>query len=255
MKSIDLNCDMGEMPEALADGSQERLMRYVSSANIACGGHAGSVETMYATVEQATRYGVSIGAHPGYEDRTNFGRKELQLTPQQISGSVYGQILALGQIARSFGAVVAHVKAHGALYNQAARNREIARAIAEGVNRWRGDVVLVGLCGSVMLDEFRAAGFRVAAEAFADRRYEKNGTLRSRKFANALLQDPWEAAEQALRIVTEGTVIAADGSTVSLEADTICIHSDTQGAPGIAASIRQRLNEAGVVVSPLATAK
>jgi 5-oxoprolinase (ATP-hydrolysing) subunit A len=255
MKSIDLNCDMGELAEALANGSQEGQMRYISSANIACGGHAGSVEMMRATVEQAIRYGLSIGAHPGYEDPANFGRKELQLTPQEISGSVYRQILALEQIARPFGVAVAHVKAHGALYNQAAHSREIARAIAEGVKRWRSDVVLIGLCGSVMLDEFRAAGFAVAAEAFADRRYEGNGTLRSRKFADALLQDPQEAAEQALRIVTRGTITAADGSTFSLEADTICIHSDAPGAPEIAATVRQRLNEAGVVVSPLATTK
>jgi 5-oxoprolinase (ATP-hydrolysing) subunit A len=252
MKSIDLNCDMGEMPEALNDGTQELLMRYISSANIACGGHAGNAEMMHATVEQALRHGVSIGAHPGYEDRANFGRKELQLTPQQISSSVYGQIIALEQIARQCGATIVQVKAHGALYNQAARSREIARAIAEGVKRWRCDVVLVGLCGSVMLDEFRAGGFPVAAEAFADRRYEPDGTLRSRKYADALLQDPEEAADQALRIVTESNVIATDGSTVSLHAETICIHSDTPGAPQIAAAVQRHLNEADVAIRPLA---
>jgi 5-oxoprolinase (ATP-hydrolysing) subunit A len=252
MKSIDLNCDMGEMADLLADGTQELLMRYISSANIACGGHAGNAEMMRATVEQASRYGVSIGAHPGYEDRESFGRKELQLTPKQMSDSVYRQIIALEQIARQCGATIAHVKAHGALYNQAARGRGIAHAIAEGVRRWGNVVVLVGLCGSVMLDEFRVAGFPVAAEAFADRRYESDGTLRSRKYSDALLQDPEEAAEQAFRIVSESGVIAADGSAVLLHADTICIHSDTPGAPQIAAAVRRRLNEAGVSIRPLA---
>lgn len=252
MKSIDLNCDMGEMPETLSDGTQESLMRYVSSANIACGAHAGNAEMMRATAEQASRHGIAIGAHPGYDDRENFGRKALQLTAQQICSSVYGQIVTLEQIARQCSATIVHVKAHGALYNQAAGNREIARAIAEGVKRWRGDVVLVGLCGSVMLDEFRALGFPLAAEAFADRRYESDGTLRSRKHADALLQDPQEAAEQALRIVTESGVIASDGRTVSLHADTICIHSDTPGAPQIAEAVHRRLKEAGVAIRPLA---
>lgn len=251
MKSIDLNCDIGEMPEALIDGTQELLMRYISSANIACGAHAGNAGMMRASIEQALRHGVSIGAHPSYEDRANFGRKELQLTAQQISGSVYGQIIALEQTAQQCGATIVHVKAHGALYNQAARKFEIARAIADGVKRWRYDVVLVGLCGSVMLDEFRSLGFPVAAEAFADRRYEPDGTLRSRKYVDALLQDPEEAAEQALRIVTENKVIATDGGRVSVHANTICIHSDTPSAPQIAAAVRRRLNAANVAIRPL----
>lgn len=252
MKLIDLNCDMGEMPEALTEGTQEMLMRYITSANIACGAHAGSAEMMRATVRQALQHGVSIGAHPGYEDRANFGRKGLQLTAQQIASSVYEQIIALEQIARQYGATIVHVKAHGALYNQAARKREIARAIAEGVKRWRSNVVLVGLCGSLMLNEFRVAGFPLALEAYADRRYEPDGTLRSRKCADALLQDPEEAAAQALRIAAERRVIATDGSTISLNADTICIHSDTPGAPQIAAAVQRRLTEAGVSIKPLA---
>src|SRR5580658_7814511 len=137
MNSIDLNCDMGEMPEAVADGSQEALMQYVSSVNVACGGHAGDEATMRETVQQALRHGVSLGAHPGYEDRADFGRKELQLMPEEIARMVHRQILALAEIAEHYGAWISHVKAHGALYNQAARNRQIARAIAEGVRRWK----------------------------------------------------------------------------------------------------------------------
>jgi 5-oxoprolinase (ATP-hydrolysing) subunit A len=255
MKCIDLNCDMGEIPEALADGSQEALMQFVSSANIACGGHAGDPQMMRTTIEQAQRRKVAVGAHPGYEDRTNFGRIELQLTPEQVSASVHKQILALEEIAQQCGARIGHVKPHGALYNQAARNREIARAIAEGVRRWKRDVILVGLAGSAMLEEFRAAGFPVAAEAFADRRYERDGSLRARKFEDAMLQDPEQAAEQALRIVAQGSVIAADGSSIPLHADTICIHGDTPGAVEIAAAVHRRLTQAGITIEAMVAEK
>jgi 5-oxoprolinase (ATP-hydrolysing) subunit A len=252
MKSIDLNCDMGEMPEAIADGTQEALMRYISSANVACGGHAGDAKTMRATIEQALRHGVSIGAHPGYEDPANFGRKEMQLAPEEIARSVHRQILALETIARQCGAKIDHVKAHGALYNQASRDRKIASAIAEGVRRWKTGVILVGLAGSLMIEEFRVAGFAVAAEGFADRRYEKDGSLRSRKFADALLHNPEEAADQALRIVEQGKVNAADGSAVSLVAQTICIHGDTPGALQIATRVHRRLDGVGITIKATA---
>jgi UPF0271 protein len=255
MKCIDLNCDMGEMPETLADGSQEALMKYVSSANIACGGHAGDAQTMRTTVEQALHKTIAIGAHPGYEDRANFGRINLQLTPEQISTSVHRQILALERIAQQLGTRIIHVKPHGALYNQAARNREIARAIAEGVRRWRTDVILVALAGSVMLEEFRSAGFSVAAEAFADRRYEADGSLRSREYEDALLGDPRQAAEQALRIVEQDSVIAADGSSIVIRADTICIHGDAPRALETAAAVHRCLAEAGITVRALSKGK
>jgi len=246
MKRIDLNCDMGELPEAIADGTQEALMQYVSSVNIACGGHAGDRPMMRATIEQALLHGVSVGAHPGYEDRTNFGRIELPLAPKQISISIERQILALENVANKCGARIVHVKPHGALYNRAARNRETAQAIADGVRRWRSDVVLIGLAGSVMLEVFHDAGFVVAAEAFADRRYEKDGSLRSRKFDDALFRDPQQAAEQALRIAEEGKVIAADGTAFSLAVQTICIHSDTPGALAIAKAVHGRFKNVGI---------
>jgi UPF0271 protein len=249
---IDLNCDMGELPEAIADGTQEAVMRSLTSVNIACGGHAGDDQTMKATIEQAMRWKLAIGAHPGYPDRENFGRLELKMPAREIADSVFEQVRALAEVAARCGARVVHVKPHGALYNQAARDREIAEAIAVGVGRWRRDVVLVGLAGSSMLDVFREAGFAVAAEAFADRRYEADGTLRSRKYRkyeDALIRDPEEAGRQALRIVERSSVLAFDGMEVPIDAQTICIHGDTPGAPNIAAAVTRTLRGAGVRIA------
>jgi 5-oxoprolinase (ATP-hydrolysing) subunit A len=251
MKRIDLNSDMGEMPEAIADGTQESLMRSLTSVSIACGGHAGDDHMMQATIDQALRHKIAIGAHPSYPDRTNFGRLEMALSPEAISDSVFEQTRRLAQIAARSGARIVHVKAHGALYNQAARDSTIAKAIARGVARWSQDAVLIGLAASSMLDVFRNAGFRVASEAFADRRYEPDGSLRSRKFPDALISDPEQAARQALRIAEHGSVLAHDGSNVCVTAQTICIHSDTPGAPEIAAAVAAALRQAGIALLPL----
>ena len=223
LNMIDLNCDMGELPEAIADGSQERLMPYLTSVNVACGGHAGDELTMAATIRQASKWRLRLGAHPGYPDRANFGRLELRLAPEQIADTVFQQVRALAAIADRYGMLVFHVKPHGALYNQAAYDTAIALAIANGIKRWSPDVTLVGLAGSPMLKVFRKAGFPVAAEAFADRRYEPDGTLRSRRFHDALIRDPESAAEQAWRIAEKRCVIASDGSQVPIDAQTICI--------------------------------
>jgi UPF0271 protein len=251
MKRMDLNCDMGEFTDAIIDGTQESLMPSLTSLNIACGGHAGDAQTMKTTVEQALRWSLAVGAHPGYPDRANFGRLELNLPPKAVADSVFEQVRALAKIAADCGAAVTHVKPHGALYNQAVGNRVLAEAIADGVARWNRDVILVGLAGSLMLGVFREAGFRVAAEAFADRRYEANGTLRSRKFADALIRDPAEAGRQALRIAERNTVIARDGTEVAVSAQTICIHGDTPGASKIAAAVAQTLRQAGVELEAL----
>jgi len=248
MKRIDLNCDMGELPEAIADGTQEALLRSVTSVNIACGGHAGDEQTMKTTIEQAQRWKVAIGAHPGYADRANFGRLELRLPLKEIADSIFEQVCALDEVAKRCGARLIHVKPHGALYNQAVHNRELAEAIAEGVGRWRRDVVLVGLAGSPLLEVFKKTGFAIAAEAFADRRYEADGTLRSRKFDDALIRDPEEAALQALGMVERRVVIACDGTEVAVDAQTLCIHGDTPGAPEIAATVARTLRESGVTL-------
>jgi len=239
---------MGELPEAIADGTQESLMPSLTSVNIACGGHAGDAHTMKTTIEQAIRWKLAIGAHPGYPDRANFGRLEWKLPAEAIATSVFEQVRALAGIAAGCGVRLAHVKPHGALYNQAVRNREIAGAIAKGVARWNRDMVLVGLAGSPMLEVFQEAGFAIAAEAFADRRYEPDGTLRSRKFEDALIRDSEEAGRQALSIFKRGVAIAGDGTEVAVDAQTICIHGDTPGAPEIAAAVARILRGAGVAL-------
>jgi UPF0271 protein len=248
---IDLNCDMGEMPEAIVDGTQEALMLSITSANVACGGHAGDAETMRLTIEQALRHGVAVGAHPGYPDRENFGRLELNMGAEEVAQSVFEQVSALAKVAKACGSPVTHVKPHGALYNQAVKNRELAAAIASGVARWNREVVLVGLAGSLMLNVFREAGFAVAAEAFADRQYEPDGTLRSRKFEDALLREPEKAARQALRMVERGLATASDGSDVAVVPQTICIHGDTPGATEIAAEVARVLRDASVTLKGL----
>ncbi|HKE34996.1 MAG TPA: 5-oxoprolinase subunit PxpA [Candidatus Acidoferrum sp.] len=249
MTRIDLNCDMGELPEAIADGTQEALLRSITSANVACGGHAGDERTMHTTIEQAMRAGVAVGAHPGYPDRENFGRLELKMSAEAVANSIYEQVRALAGVAAKCGAKLVHVKPHGALYNQAVKNRELAEAIAQGVAKLSKDLVLMGLAESPMLGVFREAGFAVAAEAFADRRYEPDGTLRSRKFENALIRDPAEAAKQALSIAQRGMVTAHDGTVVKLTAQTICIHGDTPGSVQIAVAVAQALRRAKVTLT------
>jgi UPF0271 protein len=223
---MDLNCDMGELEDARHEAA---LMEYVTSANIACGGHAGDEASMERTARLAIARGVRIGAHPGYPDRANFGRIAIPMPPAEIERMVRRQIERLDAVVRSLGGRVVHVKPHGALYNVAVRNTEVARAIAGGVAAWDPSVTLFGLAGSAMLDVWRQMGFCVAAEAFADRRYEPDGTLRPRQFADALITDPREAARQALRFAREGNV------------QTICVHGDTPGAVDILKACREAL--------------
>ena len=251
MKRIDLNCDMGELPDAIADGTQEALLRSITSANVACGGHAGDERTMRTTIEQALRAGVAVGAHPGYPDRENFGRLEWKASAEAVADAIYDQVRALAEVAAKCGTRLVHVKPHGALYNQAVKSRELAEAIAKGVAKCSKNLVLMGLADSPMLDVFREAGFAVAAEAFADRRYEPDGTLRSRKFENALIRDPAEAGKQALGIAQRGVVTARDGTEVKLSAQTICIHGDTPGAVEIAAAVARTLRDAGLQIAAL----
>lgn len=251
MKRIDLNCDLGEIPTAVTDGTQEALMASITSANIACGGHAGDDETMEATIRQALRHGLAIGAHPGYADRDHFGRLEMKLPPHEIADLVFRQVTNFARIAADCDAPVVHVKAHGALYNQAVRDPAICRAIVQGVGDWNTHVVLVGLAGSPMLTAFRQSGFRVAGEAFADRRYESDGSLRHRSHANALIRDADAAAEQALQIVERGSVTSVDGIDIPIDAQTICIHGDTPGATAIAAAVANKLRAAGIELKGL----
>jgi len=251
LQRMDLNCDMGEIPEAIADGSQESLMQWITSVNIACGGHAGDAQTMEATIRQAQKHKLAIGAHPGYPDRENFGRFELKLSSSEVSDFVFEQVSALAAIAEKLSAKIRHVKPHGALYNQAVHNAELAAAIAAGVARWNKGVVLVGLADSPMLDVFRREGFAVAAEAFADRLYEPDGTLRARKYDDALIRDPEAAGKQAVSIATRSALVARGGKEIPVHAQTLCIHGDTPGSDKIAAVVAKALRAAGVTVQPL----
>ena len=251
MTSVDLNCDMGEIPEAIVDGTQESSMNSITSVNIACGGHAGDEETMRTTIQQALRWKLAIGAHPGYPDRKNFGRVNLQLPLAEIERTVFQQVRALSIVAASLDATIVHVKPHGQLYNQAAADAGLAGAIAKGVARYSKDVILVGLAGAPMLEVFQNEGFAVAGEAFADRTYEPDGTLRSRNFDDALIRDPAKAAEQALRIARDGQAVASNGATLRVTARTICIHGDTPSAPKVAAAVAKTLREGGVRLLPL----
>ncbi len=223
---IDLNCDMGELEDSAHEAA---LMQFITSANIACGGHAGDDAIMERTARLALERGVRIGAHPGYPDRANFGRIEMPMAPAEIASTVREQIERLDAIVRRLGGEIVHVKPHGALYNVAVRDREVARAIGDGVAQWNARVPVFGLAGSPMLEVWREMGLSAVAEAFADRRYEPDGTLRSRKFPDALITDPEAAAAQALRLAREGT------------AQTICVHGDTPGAVGILKACREAL--------------
>ncbi len=242
--AVDLNADVGEGMD------DQALLPYLTSANVACGLHAGDPTVMDTTVLEALERGVCVGAHPGYADRENFGRVRMEISPEAVESLVLYQIAALEGFVRSRGGALTHVKPHGALYHAGAESAEVARAIVRGVRRARPDLVLVGQPGSRMLEAAREAGLPVAAEAFADRRYRADGTLVPRSEKGALLTDPDEAAEQAMHLARDRFVLAEDGSRVEVDADTICLHGDTPGAPGIARRIRERFRREGVAVAP-----
>lgn len=251
MTRIDLNADVGELPERLIDGSEAALLRCLSSANVACGGHAGDAASMAAVARLCRELHVALGAHPSYPDRANFGRRRLPMTPAEIVDSVAAQVQKLAAIATAAGVELTHLKPHGALYHAAAEDEAVAEAVALAAAQNSRALVLVGRAGSRGLEIYRAAGFRVAAEAFADRRYEPDGTLRARDRPGALLTDPADVAAQALSILNEGSVRTESGERCALQADTLCLHGDTPGAEHLAAALRRRLESAGVRVAPL----
>ena len=249
--NVDLNADIGESFGVYKTGSDEQLLRAISSGSIACGFHAGDPSVMRRTVRLAAGAGVSIGAHPGFPDLAGFGRREMNIDPGEIADLVLYQIGALGAIARAEGTAIRHVKPHGALYNMSVRRVDIAEAIARAVASFDADLVLVGLPGSELLSAGSRLGLRVAAEAFADRSYEGDGSLTPRHLAGAVLSEPGRAAERAVRMVRDGQVVARDGSTFPVRVDTICVHGDTPGAPQLAAAVRAGLEDAGITVTAL----
>lgn len=251
MPTIDLNADCGESFGRWTLGEDGALLRHVTSANIACGAHAGDPDVMRATVRLCVAHRVTIGAHPGYPDMQGFGRRVLPMTPAEIFNAVLAQIGALAAIAKAEGAALRHVKAHGALYNHAALNAPIARAIADAVATFDRSLIFVGLAGSGLITAGRLAGLRVAAEAFADRAYEPDGTLRDRKQPGSMLEDEAAALAQALSIARDHAVTAFDGTRLALHADTLCLHGDTAGAAQRARFLRAGLEAGNVNVAAL----
>ncbi len=245
--SIDLNADVGE-----GFNSDAELVPLVTSVNIACGAHAGDRATMREAVALALRHGTAIGAHPGFADRENFGRKELSINPAAAAGLVLGQTRMLQEIAAELGGRVGHVKLHGALYNMAARDPALADAIAgalaEDARRSGVPWVLVALAGSVLASAGRKRGLRVVGEAFADRTYRGDGSLTPRTEPGAVIADEGAAAAQALRIAAHGSVVGADGTEVAVDAETICLHGDGPSAVEFARRIRRDLEAAGIGV-------
>ncbi|SPR96010.1 5-oxoprolinase subunit PxpA [Cupriavidus taiwanensis] len=240
---IDLNADLGE-----GCGNDEALLALISSANIACGWHAGDAATMVQTVKWALAHGVAIGAHPSYPDRENFGRTEMQRDPEHVYADVLYQIGALDAIVRAQGGVLHHVKPHGALYNQAVRDPALARAIVRAVRDFNPDLVFFGLAGSQMIDVAKEAGLRVKQEVFADRGYNPDGTLVKRGTPGALHEDEEVALDQTLTMVREQRVRAIDGTWVPIQAETVCLHGDGAHALAFARRIRERLGAEGIAI-------
>ena len=248
---IDLNCDLGEATGAGALEHDRRMMDCVTSVNVACGAHAGDPDTMRATVRSARDAGVCVGAHPGFADREGFGRREIELTSDGIENLVLTQIGALAAVAGAEGMRLSHVKPHGALYNMAVRDRRVADAIARAVAAFDPALPLVVLSGSGMVDAGRGAGLDVVAEVFADRAFDADGALVSRKRPGAVIHEPERMLERAVRMARDGSVEAIDGTVLKLSGETICVHSDTPGAADLAMTLRKGLEAAGIAVAPM----
>lgn len=245
MAHVDLNCDLGE-----GAGHDAELMPLITSANIACGAHAGDTATMRATIALAKQHGVAIGTHPGFPDRANFGRVEIAMSPGEVHGLVHEQVLQLHLMTRGAGTRLAHVKLHGALYNMAARDADLARAVVDAVYEVDPRLVLFGLAGSQMIAVAEACGLPVASEVFADRTYQADGSLTPRSRPDALITDEAVAVAQGLRMVREGRVRATDGSEVLIRADTICVHGDGAHPVEFARRLRHEFLAAGIEVEP-----
>lgn len=246
---FDFNCDMGESFGAWRMGLDEEVIRHVTSANIACGFHAGDPATMRRTVRMAEDAGVGIGAHPGFPDLQGFGRRNLAATPDEVRDDLVYQIGALTAFTRS--KRLQHVKPHGALYNMAVSGGDLARAIGEAVLEVDPSLVLVALAGSRWADQAEAMGLRVAREAFADRALMPDGTLVPRSKPGAVIHDTRLVIERSVRLVTEGTVVAISGEVVHVAADTLCLHGDTPDAVALASALRAALEAAGVELAPM----
>ena len=240
---IDINSDMGELTHLFENRTYHRLIDHVTSINLACGGHAGNTIMMTELSKLAKIKNVRIGAHPGYPDPDNLGRAVMNMDPGDLTQTILEQIRRLGEIVSAANEQLSHVKPHGALYNQAAKDRAISRSIGEAVLKFDPNLVMIGLSGSVMLHVWQDMGLQIMEEAFGDRTYESDGSLRNRDLDHALITDPKKAAQQAQMITNEGKVISFDGSDIHINAETICIHSDTPNALDIAKKVNESINK------------
>jgi UPF0271 protein len=252
MKSLDLNCDMGEGLGAWKMGDDAALLDHVTSANIACGFHAGDPGTIHRSVELALRKGVAVGAHPSLPDLQGFGRRRMSVSAEEVYDMVLYQIGALAGFTTACGGQMAHVKPHGALYNMAAKDSELAKAIAQAVKDFNPRIVLFGLAGSELVRAGQQAGLRTANEVFADRTYQADGSLTPRSQPDAIIHDAETAIAQVRRMVGEGRVRSQQGSDIPVQADTLCIHGDAPNAVDFARRIRAALDADGVRVAPVA---
>ena len=239
---IDINCDMGELDTLLEDGTYEALMDHVSSINIACGGHAGDEKMIRAMVSSAKKKNVKIGAHPSYPDRKNFGRYEMNMNDEDLSASILEQITSVMDIAADYSYSISHMKPHGALYNKAANDENLATLIGEVIKSINPSLPVMCLAGSKMVSILKDMGLNVLRESFADRTYETDGSLRKRTLSNALIIDPQIASLQAYNIYKNNKLVAHDGSEITLHSETVCIHSDTPDALKIAIAVNNKLN-------------
>jgi 5-oxoprolinase (ATP-hydrolysing) subunit A len=248
MLSIDLNCDMGESFGAWTMGNDRALMDYCTSVNIACGFHAGDATVIRQTIETALEKQVAVGAHPSFPDLQGFGRRAMNLSPQEVFDVVLYQVAAIYQMTTALGGRLHHVKPHGALYNEAAKKPEPAAAIVRAVKAVDGDLIFFGLSGSFLISEAEKIGLRTASEVFADRTYQPNGNLTPRSESNALIHDSQQAIEQVLQMVETQTVTATNGAQVPLRAETVCIHGDGANALEFASAVREALEAKGIAV-------
>jgi UPF0271 protein len=239
---FDINCDMGEIKDFVDNNTYAQLMKYVTSINLACGGHAGDDDIMEEMIQIAKQKHVKIGAHPSYPDRENFGRLELNIGPEQLFESITSQIQKLIDIAKKEDVRIEHVKPHGALYNIASNNNNLAELIGKSVQKIDPKLAIMCLAGSPMVSILQKSGMNVISEAFADRAYNADGSLRNRDLDGALISDPVLATNQAKLIANNQKVIAFDGSEVSIQAKTICVHSDTPNALEISKAVSQAIN-------------
>lgn len=246
MYKIDLNCDLGE-----GANFDKEIIPLISSANIACGFHAGDSEMMDCTAELCKANRISIGAHPGYPDKENFGRTNMNVTPKQVYDYTLYQLGALGAIAGAKGVRIQHIKPHGAMYNMAAKNRELSDAIVNAVYDFDRDLILLALSGSEMINSAKAKGLRYASEVFADRAYEADGTLRPRSLEGSMIEDENEAIQRVIRMIKEGKVKAYSGEDVELEAHSVCVHGDGVKALEFVKALNKAFADNGIKVVSL----